>query len=173
MTKTTGDYFKDKAEAVEFYKNNTDSLKDKPDWLIEAVIDFACQYPNYHEYLEVENKVKNGQELTPKQKKKYGHLSWKQQTTKYKKDQVLYDNVEINQKGEYDDIVNDTEARAKMNKYNLDFGEQHKPDENVKLRLKTRDGEYDAVANIEELNKNGVSNRESWDIKEVSKNNII
>jgi hypothetical protein len=173
MTKTTGDYFKDKAEAVEFYKNNTDSLKDKPDWLIEAVIDFACQYPNYQEYLEVENKVKNGEELTPKQKKKYGHLSWEQQTTKYKKDQVLYDNIEINQKGEYDDIVNDTEARAKMNKYNLDFGEQHKPDENVKLRLKTRDGEYEAVANIEELNKNGVSNRETWDIKEVSKNNII
>jgi len=173
MTKTTGDYFKDKAEAVEFYKNNTDSLKDKPDWLIEAVIDFACQYPNYKEYLEVESKVANGEELTAKQKKKYGHLSWEQQTTKYKKDQVLYDNIEINQKGEYDDIVNDTEARAKMNKYNLDFGEQHKPDENVKLRLKTRDGEYEAIANVEELNNNGISNRETWDIKEVSKNNII
>ena len=173
MTKLSGDYFKDKAEAVEFYKNSTDSLKDKPDWLIEAVIDFACQYPNYKEYLEVEAKVKNGQELTPKQKKKYGHLSWEQQTTKYKKDQVLYDKVEINKKGEYDDIVNDTEARATMNKYNLDFGEQHKPDENVKLRLKTKDGEYEAVANIEELNENGVSNRGTWDIKEVSKNNII
>ena len=101
MTKTTGDYFKDKAEAVEFYKNNTDSLKDKPDWLIEAVIDFACQYPNYKEYLEVESKVANGEELTAKQKKKYGHLSWEQQTTKYKKDQVLYGIIEINQKGEY------------------------------------------------------------------------
>ena len=117
----------------------------------------------------VEAKVKNGEEMTAKQKKKYGHLSWEQQTTKYEKDQVLYDKVEINQKGEYDDIVNDTEARAKMNKYNLDFGEQQKPDENVKLRLKTIDGEYEAIANIDELNENGVSNRESWDIKEVSK----
>ena len=86
---------------------------------------------------------------------------------------MLYDKVEINQKGEYDDIVSDTEARAKMNKYNLDFGEQQKPDENIKLRLKTKEGEFDAVANVDELNKNGVSNRETWDIKEVSKNNII
>ena len=54
--------------------------------------------------------------------------------------------------------------KKKMNKYNLDFGEQQKPDENVKLRLKTKEGEFDAVANVDEL-----SNRETWDIKEVSK----
>ena len=29
MTKMNGDYFKDKSEAVEYYKNNTESLKDK------------------------------------------------------------------------------------------------------------------------------------------------
>ena len=40
-----------------------------------------------------------------------------------------------------------------MNKYNLDFGEQLKPDDNAKLRLKTRDGEFDAVANVEKLNE--------------------
>ena len=76
MTKPSGDYFKDKAEAVEYYRNNDDSLKDKPDWLIECVIDYACQFPNYKEYCEVEHKVKEGKPLTVKQTKKYGHLKW-------------------------------------------------------------------------------------------------
>ena len=173
MTKPSGDYFKDKAEAVEYYRNNDDSLKDKPDWLIECVIDFACQFPNYKECCEVEHKVKEGKPLTVKQTKKYGHLKWEKEYTEYKKGEVLYENVEINQKGDYDDIVNDTEARAKMNKYNLDFGEQLKPDENVKLRLKTRDGEFDAVANVDKLNREveegrGMS-RDTWDIKPVEK----
>ena len=85
MTKPSGDYFKDKAEAVEYYRNNDDSLKDKPDWLIECVIDFACQFPNYKEYCEVEHKVKEGKPLTVKQKKKYGHLKWEKEYTEYKK----------------------------------------------------------------------------------------
>lgn len=168
MTKTSGNYFKDKAEAIEFYKNSNDNLKDKPEWLIEAVIDFACQFPDYKEYLDVERKAKSGQELTAKQKKKYGHLNWEPQTTKYKKDDVLYDNIKINQKGDYDDIIGDTEARAKMNKYNLEFGKQLKPDENVKLRLKTNGQTYEAVANVDDLNNSDtVTDREKWDIKEI------
>ena len=71
-----GAYFKDKAEAVEFYRNSEENLKDKPDWLIECIIDFAIQHPNYKEYLECESRINNGEELTAKQKKKYGHLKW-------------------------------------------------------------------------------------------------
>ena len=169
MTKSGGDYFKDKAEAVEYYKNNQEELKDKPDWLIECVIDFARQYPNYKEYCEVETKIKNGEELTSKQKKKYGHLKWETKDKAYKKNEVLFNNVDIKQKGEYEDIVNDTEARAKMNKYNLDFGEQMKPDEHVKLRLKTEEGEFEAKASIEQLNKDDDygQKKENWDIKRV------
>ena len=171
-----GDYFKDKSEAVEYYKNNTESLKDKPDWLIECVIDFACQFPNYKEYCEVEEKVKQGKELNAKQKKKYGHLKWETKDRAYKKNDVLYDNVDVKQKGEYDDIVNDTPERAKMNKYNLDFGEQLKPDENVTLRLKTPDGEYEATASVEQLNRDAGEEgmvKENWDIKPIENKNVL
>ena len=62
-------------------------------------------------------------------------------------------NTPITRLGTYADIVNDTEYRAKLNKYNLEFGEAQKPDENIKFRLHTNEGDFDAVANAEELNK--------------------
>ena len=95
-------------------------------------------------------------------------MKWEKEYTEYKKGDVLYDKVDIKAEGEYDDIVNDTEARAKMNKYGLVFGEQLKPDENVKLRLKTKDNvSYEATANVKELNDNKSLDRDMWDIKSI------
>ena len=169
---TKGEYFKDKDEAIQFYKNNEPELQDKPEWLIEAMIDFSIQYPNYKEYCEVESKVKNGQALTAKQKKKYGHLQWDKQYTEYKKGDVLYDSVDIKEEGTYDDIARDPIAREKYNKYNLEFGEKMKPDENVKLRLKSKDNkEYEAIANVKDLERdieegNGMQ-KETWQFNEI------
>lgn len=146
-----GEYFKDKEEAIAYY-GQLENLKDKPAWMIECIIDFARKYPNYKEYCEVEAKVANGQKLTEKQAKKYGHLEWEKQYTDYKNGEVIDDSVEYNEAGTYADIVNDTEEREKMNLYNLTFAENEEPDENIKLRLQTAAGEYEAVANVKEFN---------------------
>lgn len=135
-----GAYFKDKAEAVEFYRNSEENLKDKPDWLIECIIDFAIQHPNYKEYLECESRINNGEELTAKQKKKYGHLKWDAKHNTYKDGEVIPGRVEINEEGTYDNIAIDPVAREKMNKYGLDFGEHLPPDDTVKIRVKQADG---------------------------------
>ena len=148
-----GEYFKDKEEAIAYYQQHEDNLKDKPAWMIECIIDFARKFPNYKEYCEVEGKVARGEKLTEKQAKKYGHLEWEKQYTDYKDGEVIDGMVDYNEEGTYADIVNDTEYRAKLNKYNLEFGEAQKPDENIKFRLHTNEGDFDAVANAEELNK--------------------
>jgi hypothetical protein len=169
-----GDYFKDKAEAIEYYKNNEKNFEDKPDWLIECIIDFAIQYPNYKEYCEVEAKVKNGVELTEEEKKKYGHLKWDKEYDEFQDGDVIVDSVDIKEKGEYDDIANDPVAREKYNKYNLQFGEQLEPSDKIKLRLKTTDNtEYDCTVDKEEFitkqKENGSLNPDIWDIKKVDK----
>jgi len=135
-----GAYFKDKSEAVEFYRNSEENLKDKPDWLIECIIDFAIQYPNYKEYLECEAQIKNGKELTAKQKKKYGNLKWEPMHNTYKDGEVLTDCVDIQDEGTYDNIATDPVAREKMNKYGLDFGEALPPDDYVRITVKQADG---------------------------------
>jgi len=137
-----GAYFKDKQEAVEFYKNSEANLKDKPDWLIECIIDFAIQYPNYKEYLECEGRIKSGQELTAKKKKKYGTLKWDPMHTKYKDGDVLHDCVDINDAGTFDDVAKDREAFEKINKYGLDFPGDGAlpPDDYVKITVQQPDG---------------------------------
>ena len=140
MSKQGGAYFKDKAEAVEFYRNSEENLKDKPDWLIECIIDFAIQYPNYKEYLECESRVKNGEELTAKQKKKYGNLKWEKTHKTYKKDEVIPDCVDIMEAGTYDNIATDPVAREKMNKYGLEFPEVQAPSDRVQIKVTQPDG---------------------------------
>jgi hypothetical protein len=141
MTSKAGNYFKDKQEAIEFYKNNEENLKDKPDWMIECIIDFAIQYPNYKEYCEVEAKVKRGEKLTARQQKKYGHLKWEKEMTEYKDGDVINDAVECHAAGTYEDIVHDPVAREKYNKFNLQFGESLKPDTKVGIVFKDSTGE--------------------------------
>jgi hypothetical protein len=135
-----GAYFKDKSEAVQFYRNSEENLKDKPDWLIECIIDFAIQHPNYKEYLECEQRVKSGEELTAKQKKKYGHLKWDATHNTYTEGEVIPGMVNIQEEGSYDNIALNHEAREAMNKYGLDFGEQQLPDDRVRIRLTQKDG---------------------------------
>ena len=135
-----GAYFKDKSEAVEFYRNSEENLKDKPDWLIECIIDFAIQHPNYKEYLECEARVKNGEELTAKQKKKYGHLKWDATHNTFKEGDVISGRVTIQKEGEYDNLAKDPVAREKLNKYGLEFGEELPPDDKVRIRVKQPDG---------------------------------
>lgn len=122
--KTNGDYFANKAEAIAYYRDHEENLKDKPEWLIECMIDFAIQYPNYKEYCEVEAKVKAGQELNAKQKKKYGNLDWEKKMTDYKDGEVLTGKVDIQQEGEYGDIIRDREEFEKINKYGLTYNDE-------------------------------------------------
>ena len=144
MPERKGDYFANKAEAIAYYKEHQENFKDKPDWLIECIIDFAIQYPNYKEYCEVEAKVKAGQELTAKQKKKYGNLKWEKEMTEYEEGQVLKDHVTIQEPGTFPDIVNDKEEFEKINKYGLTFNEEAKkvgdPNAPVEIEFKDADG---------------------------------
>jgi hypothetical protein len=168
MPERKGDYFADKKEAIEYYKTHEKNLEDKPDWLIECIIDFAIQYPNYKEYCEVEARVKNGQELTQKQKKKYGSLKWDRDTEDYKDGQVLPDTVEVKEPGAFDDLT-DHEVREKYNKYNLDFGKQLEPSEDLVFRKKALDGtEYEARAKVADVAGKPLE-REDWDIRELNK----
>ena len=69
-----GDYFSTKEEAIAFYKSNFKNLEDKPDWLVESIIDFCIKYPDYKEYISVEHKIKSNIELSEYEKKTYGDL---------------------------------------------------------------------------------------------------
>ena len=166
MPDKKGDYFADKQEAIAYYKANEKNLEDKPDWLIECIIDFAIQYPNYKEYCEVEARIKNGQELTQKQKKKYGNLKWDRDTQDYEKNQVIPDTVDIKPKGEYEDLT-DPEVREKYNKYGLDFGKSLPPSDKLKFRMNMKDGKtIEATAPLETIQEEGMK-KEHWEFKEV------
>lgn len=167
MSKTNGQYFKDKEEAIAYYRANEENLHDKPDWLIECIIDFARQFPNYGEYCDVEARVKNGQELTAKQKKKYGHLKWEKETTDYKDGQVIPDSVEVKAEGEYEDIARDPEAREKYNKYGLEFPENMPESDRMELRADLGDGKFVKVSGDTETIKKDPLNAESWDIETI------
>lgn len=160
-----GEYFTDKKEAIEYYKTHEKNFEDKPDWLIECIIDFAIQYPNYKEYCEVEARIKNGQELTQKQKKKYGNLKWERDTNDYAAGTVLPDTVEIQEKGKYECVATDPEIREKYNKYGLDFGKQYEPSDKLKFRQHHKDGTHtDAEADLKTVQENGLR-REDWSFK--------
>ena len=167
MPEKRGEYFADKKEAIEYYKTHEKNLEDKPDWLIECIIDFAIQYPNYKEYCEVEARVKNGQELTQKQKKKYGNLKWDRDTTDYKKDEILYDTVDVKKEGEYDDLT-DPEVREKYNKYGLDFGKSLPPSDKLKFVKETSEGLIEATADLKTVQEHGLR-KEDWEFKKVEK----
>ena len=149
------EYFTTKKEAVEYYKSIIKNLEDKPDWLIESMIDFSIKYPNYKEYITVEHKVKNNIKLTDYEQEKYGSLSWNSKMTQYKKDQIIEGAVDIKAKGEYDDIARDPVAREKYNKYGLVFSENLEPEKEVKIKLNTDKGSYIVSAEFEKLN-NGI-----------------
>lgn len=161
-----GEYFSSKKEAIEYYKSNFKNLEDKPDWLIESIIDFSIKYPNYKEYIEVEHKIKNNIKLTDYENKTYGELSWEKKSKTYKKDEVIKGAVDIKDVGTYEDIARDPVAREKMNKYNLDFGETLEPDKEVKIKLTTDDGEYLFKAEVEKLNQ-GI---QEYEIEKINNN---
>ena len=160
MPERKGDYFASKAEAIAYYKEHEENFKDKPDWLIECVIDFAIQYPNYKEYCEVEAKVKAGQELTAKQKKKYGHLKWEKEMTEYADGQLLKDHVAINEAGTYADIVNDKEEFDKVNKYGLDWNPDKKPVQDMDAPVKIKFHDPDGLPVIAEATEDGLMVKE-------------
>lgn len=157
-----GDYFSTKEEAVAFYKSNFKNLEDKPDWLIESIIDFCIKYPDYKEYIGVEHKIKSNIELNEYEKKTYGDLDWNKKLTTYKKNEIINDMVDIKEQGEYDDIARDPVAREKLNKYNIDFGESLKPSEDVHIKLVSKDETIILKANVEDLNS-GI--RDKWIIE--------
>jgi hypothetical protein len=157
-----GDYFTTKDEAISFYKSNFKNLEDKPDWLVEGLLDFVIKYPNYKEYVCVENKIKNNIELSEYEKKTYGELEWEQKSKTYKKNEVIYDAVDIKDYGEYDDIVRDPIAREKLNKYNLDFGKSLEPSKEVRIKMSNKDETTVFKALVDDLNE-GI--RDKWTIE--------
>lgn len=167
-----GQYFKDKQEAISFYRAKEDNLKDKPEWMIECLLDFATQYPNYKEYCEVEAKVKEGKKLTVKQNKKYGHLKWDKKETTYKHGEILMQNIDLNPEGTFEDIVHDKEVREKYNKYNLEFPETLPPSDTMKFEIKTAEGEcFHAtapMATVKEECDKGDMKPETWEIEKQS-----
>ena len=162
------DYFTSKDEAIQYYKSNFKNLEDKPDWLIDAMIEFCIKYPNYKEYITVEHKVKNNIKLTDYENEIYGGLSWEKKSKTYKQDQIIEGAVDIKAKGEYEDIARDPIAREKYNKYNLDFGQTLEPDKEVKIKLNTDNGEYLVKAEVEKLN-NGIRDFEVEKIEKIKK----
>lgn len=162
MGPKSGNYFKDKAEAIAYYKKHEPDLEDKPEWLIDCLIDFSQQFPNYKEYLEVEAKLQAGKELTEKQKKKYGHLKWEQEYKNYKNGDIIEDAFTVHEKGDYEDMT-DPEVLEKYNKYGLQFGEQLEPDDKVTIRR----GDYEATADIKTIEKEGIT-RENVTIRKLT-----
>ena len=168
---TTGNYFKDKEEAIEFYRNNEENLKDKPDWLIECMIDFAIQHPNYKEYLEVEERVKVGKPLTAKQKKKYGHLKWDKEYNEFEDGDVITDAVTCQEAGTFDDLT-DPVVREKYNKYGLNFGQHLPPEPEVHLVKPNEKGELEEIrADIKEVSAilKGESDKKLDDVVKITK----
>jgi hypothetical protein len=157
-----GDYFSSKEEAVAFYKGNFKNLEDKPDWLVEGIIEFCIKYPDYKEYIGVEHKIKSNIELSEYEKKTYGDLDWNKKLNTYKKNEVIYDAVDIKDYGEYDDIARDEKAREKLNKYNLDFGKSLEPSKEVQIRMSNKDETTVFKALVDDLNE-GI--RDKWTIE--------
>jgi hypothetical protein len=157
-----GDYFTSKEEAVAFYKGNFKNLEDKPDWLVEGIIEFCIKYPDYKEYIGVEHKIKSNIELSEYEKKTYGDLDWNKKLNTYKKNEVIYDAVDIKDYGEYDDIARDEKAREKLNKYNLDFGKSLEPSKEVKIKMTSKDETMVFKALVDDLNE-GI--RDKWTIE--------
>jgi hypothetical protein len=157
-----GDYFTTKDEAIQCYKSNYKNLEDKPDWLVDSLIDFCIRYPDYKEYIEVEHKIKSNIELSDYEKRIYGELDWKKKLTTYKKNEIINDSVDILDAGEYDDLK-DPQVREKMNKYGLDFGQLLEPSPYVKIKMTSKDETTTFTAPVEDLNR-GIHS--TWTIEE-------
>jgi hypothetical protein len=155
MSTVCYDTFVNKQEAIDYYKSNFKNLEDKPDWLVETMIEFSIKYPDYSEYVAVENKILNKQPLTDYEQEKYGSLEWVPKTTQYRKNQVIRDAVDILEHGQYPDIARDPVARETMNKYGLDFGTLEKPSPEVTIKMACDEGSYLVKALVEDLN-NGI-----------------
>jgi hypothetical protein len=153
-----GDHFTTREEAIGFYKSSFKNLENKPDWMIEAMIDFCIKYPLYHEYIEVERKVKDSIALSDYEMEKYGSLSWDKQLKQYMKNEVLHDMVTIVNQGEYDDLVHDGEALERMNKYGLDIAKGLEPLDNVTIKMTTKDEIVTMTAPVVDLNQGIYSN---------------
>jgi hypothetical protein len=95
-------------------------------------------------------------------KKTYGELEWEQKSKTYKKNEVIYDAVDIKDYGEYDDIVRDPIAREKLNKYNLDFGKSLEPSKEVRIKMSNKDETTVFKALVDDLNE-GI--RDKWTIE--------
>ena len=156
-----GDTFTSKDEAIQYYKSNFKNLEDKPDWLVDSLIEFVCKYPNYREYIDVEHKIKNNLELSDYEKRIYGDLDWKKKLTSHKKNEIINDSVDILDAGEYDDLK-DPLVREKMNKYGLDFGQLLEPSPFVKIKMNSKDETATFKAPVEDLNR-GIHN--TWTVK--------
>jgi len=156
-----GDTFTSKDEAIQYYKSNFKNLEDKPDWLVDSLIEFVCKYPNYREYIDVEHKIKNDIELSDYEKRIYGDLDWKKKLTSYKKNEIINDSVSILDKGCYDDLK-DPLVRDKLNKYGLDFGQLLEPSPFVKIKMTSKDETATFKAPVEDLNR-GIHN--TWTVK--------
>jgi len=156
-----GDTFTSKDEAIQYYKSNFKNLEDKPDWLVDSLIEFVCKYPNYREYIDVEHKIKSNIELSDYEKSIYGELDWKKKLTSYKKNEIINDSVDILDAGEYDDLK-DPLVREKMNKYGLDFGQLLEPSPFVKIKMTSKDETTVFTAPVEDLNR-GIQN--TWTVK--------
>ena len=156
-----GDYFTSKDEAIQYYKSNYKNLEDKPDWLVDSLIDFCIKYPDYKEYIDVEHKIKSNIELSDYEKRIYGELDWKKKLTSYKKNEIINDSVSILDTGEYDDLK-DPMVREKMNKYGLDFGQLLEPSPYVKIKMTSKDETTTFKAPVEDLNR-GIQN--TWTVK--------
>lgn len=153
-----GDHFATREEAIGFYKSSFKNLEDKPDWMIESMIDFCIKYPLYHEYIEVERKVKESIPLSDYENETYGSLSWDKQLKQYMKNEVLHDMVTIVNKGEYDDLSHDGEALERMNKYGLDIAKGLEPLDHVTIKMSTKDETVTMTAPVDELNECNYSN---------------
>ena len=154
MTDTLqGDYFTTKEEAVSFYKSNFKNLEDKPDWMVEAMIDFCIRYPCYNEYIEVERKAKNNIPLSDYETSQYGSLDWDKRLRTYKRNEIIDDMVDIKDQGQYDDLVHDSCAREKLNKYGLDFGQSLEPSDHVTIKLTNKNETVVFKAPVHDLNQ--------------------
>lgn len=153
-----GDHFSTREEAISFYKSSFKNLEDKPDWMIESMIDFCIKYPRYHEYIEVERKVKESIPLTDYENETYGSLSWDKQLKQYMKNEVLHDMVKIVNKGEYDDLARDSQALERMNKYGLDIAKGLEPLDHVTIKMSSKDETVTISAPVVDLNQGIYSN---------------
>lgn len=164
--------FSSRDEAIQYYRQEEESLKDMPDYLIGVLIDFSKKYDNYDEYLAVEEKVQNNKPLTKREQKKYGHLSFEKVHVTHPKNAVIHDHITTQDEGHFDDLRKE-EVFEKYNKYGIDFPKTEEPNDTVKFELKDEVTHERVIIekSIDEIRNNPDDTFKSntWDIKEIIK----